>query len=620
MNVFYEESGELKVASVLADNAQSLQVEAPHGKRSKIKASAVLLRFERPAAGELLQAAQALAADIDVELLWSACTPDAEVGFDLLAEDYMGHKPDPVEQAAVLICLYAAPMYFYRKGHGRFRPAPEANLRAALAGLERKRQQEIQKQEAIEAIRAGVLPAWLAEGLPALLYRPDKNTWAYKTLEAASAVLHLPIPQLLARCGTLRDSRAWHEGRFQFEYFGPLPADAQYPLAQDFSRWPLADAPAFSIDDAFTTEIDDAFSIAEGPEGCWQVGIHIAAPGLGFEPGSLLDALARERLSTVYMPGDKISMLPEQAIQAHTLLEGRATPALSLVLTVRKNDFEVVDRITRIERVFVEKNLRLHEVEPVFDPLQEEGSHPFHERLRLLWRLADQLANRRGVKDRPPQRYYDFNFVVEGERVTITERPRGSPLDTLVSELMIEVNSSWGGTLAAAGIPALYRTQVNGKTGLSSEPAPHQGLGVAQYAWSSSPLRRYVDLVNQWQLIRFVGGAPPCFAAEGSELFSIARTFEMAYEAYAEFQRSMERYWCLRWLQQEQVRTTDAMMLREGSARLAGLPLVVKVHGAGHLPAGTLVRLAVERLDLWELTLVCQLEQVLEPLAEVASP
>ncbi|MDE1941901.1 MAG: RNB domain-containing ribonuclease [Betaproteobacteria bacterium] len=620
MNVFYEESGELKVASVLADNVQSLQVEAPHGKRSKIKASAVLLRFERPSAGELLQSAQALAGDIDAELLWSACTPDTDVGFDALAEVYVGHKPDTIEQAAVLICLHAAPMYFYRKGHGRFRPAPEANLRAALAGLERKRQQEAQKQEAIESIRAGILPGWLAEGLPALLYRPDKNTWAYKTLEAASAALHLPVPQLLAHCGALRDSRAWHEGRFQFEYFGPLPVDAQYPLAHDFSRWPLADAKAFSIDDAFTTEIDDAFSIAEGPEGCWKVGIHIAAPGLGFDPGSALDAVAKERLSTVYMPGGKISMLPEQAIQAHTLVEGRATPALSLVLTVRKDDFEIVERVSRIEQVFVERNLRLHEVEPLFDPQQETGAHPYHERLRLLWQLAGQLAIRRGVKERPAQRYYDFNFVVEGEQVTITERPRGSPLDTLVSELMIEVNSFWGGLLASAGVPALYRTQVNGKTGLSAEPAPHQGLGVAQYAWSSSPLRRYVDLVNQWQLIGFLEGRAPFFTAAEGELPSIAHLFETAYEAYADFQRSMERYWCLRWLQQEEVKTIGAMMLRDGAARLTGLPLVVKVGGASQLPAGTRVRLALERMDLWELTLTCQLEEVLEPLAEVASP
>ena len=619
MNVFYEENGELKAASVLADNVQSLQVEAPHGKRSKIKAGAVLFRFERPSAGELQQAAQSLSPEIDVQLLWSACTPEEDVGFETLAELYVGHRPGPVDLAAVLFRLHASPMYFYRKGHGRYRPAPEASLRAALAGLERKRQQEVQKQEAIESIRAGVLPPWLAEGLPVLLYRPDKNSWAHKTLDAASAAMHLPIPQLLAHCGALRDSRAWHEGRFRFDYFGALPAEATYPLLQDFSRWPLSEARAFSIDDAFTTEIDDAFSITPAPDGTLKVGIHIAAPGLGFEPDSPLGALARSRLSTVYMPGDKIAMLPEQVIRAHTLLEGRINPVLSLVLTVRPEDFEIVGRESRIERVFVESNLRLHELESQFDPEAGTGPHPFHERLRVLWQLARQLAKRRGVQDRPPQRYQDFNFVVEGEHVTITERPRGSPLDTLVSELMIEVNSAWGAALAAAEIPALYRIQANGRTGLSVDPAPHQGLGVAQYAWASSPLRRYVDLVNQWQLISLLEGKGPCFATKPETLSLVAREFETAYDAYNEFQRGMERYWSLRWLLQEEVREIDAMMLRDGSARLSGVPLVVKAHGAGQLPPGTMVRLRVERVDLWELAAVCHLKAVIEPLPEEAS-
>ena len=46
MNVFYEEDGHFKVGAIFADNNTSLQVEAPHGKRAKIKAQSVLLRFE----------------------------------------------------------------------------------------------------------------------------------------------------------------------------------------------------------------------------------------------------------------------------------------------------------------------------------------------------------------------------------------------------------------------------------------------------------------------------------------------------------------------------------------------------------------------------------------------
>ena len=620
MNVFYEEEGSLKAASVMAESPQSLQVETPHGKRSKIKSSAVLFRFESPAAGELLQAAQKLAEGLDVELLWSACTPEQEVGFESLAETYVGHRPSPEELAAVLLRLQAAPVYFYRKGRGRFRPAPEANVQAALAGLEKKRQLEARKQEALAAIRSGQLPEWILEGLPALLYHPDKNTWAYKTLEAASADQHQTIPQLLVRCGALRDSRAWHEGRFQFEYFGPLPADLRHDLREDFSTLPLSPVRAFSIDDAFTTEIDDAFSVTERDEAHWEVGIHIAAPGLGFAPGSPLQAVADARLSTVYMPGSKIAMLPDQVIAAHTLQEGRANPVLSLLLTVRKQDLAVVARDSRMERVVVAQNLRLHVLETCFDPEQEAGPHEFHAPLRLLWQLAQQLARLRGVGERPPQRFRDFTFVVENDHVTITERARGAPLDMLVAELMIEVNASWASMLATAGVPALYRTQVNGKTRLSVDPAPHEGLGVAQYVWSSSPLRRYVDLVNQWQMISLLTGQPAPFSDQNGELTALALRFETAYDAYAEFQRNMERYWSLRWLQQERPGTCDAVMLRDGVARFDCLPLTAKVQGAAQLLPGTRIRVQLDRLDEWDMTVVCHLIEILEPLAGVSEP
>ena len=201
---------------------------------------------------------------------------------------------------------------------------------------------------------------------------------------------------------------------------------------------------------------------------------------------------------------------------------------------------------------------------------------------------------------------------------SIQKRPRGSPLDTLVAELMIEVNAVWGKLLADAALPGLFRTQVNGKTGLSVKPAPHQGLGVAQYAWSSSPLRRYVDLINQWQLISLLSGQAPPFPAQDDSLSGIARQFELAYDVYNEFQRSMERYWSLRWLQQENIEEREALMLREGLARLAGLPLVAKVHGAAEALPGTAVRVSVERINLWDMTLVCHLKAILEPLSEIS--
>lgn len=617
MYVLYEEGGELKTGSILSATEATLQVESPQGKRSKIKGAAVLIRFTAPVPGVFMQQAQALAQEIDVELLWTACVPDAEVGFETLAQTYMGAQAGPVDQAAVLLCLHGAPLYFYRKGKGRFRPASESNLKAALLGLERKRQQETQKEEALVAIREGVFPDWMRATLPGLIYAPDKNSLAFKTLDAAATAMHCSAAQVLEFCGVLHGPRDWHEGRFQFEYFGPWPEQTYFPLAEQEELLPLAADPVFSIDDVSTTEIDDAFSVSEADSEHWLVGIHIAAPALGIRAGSALDAHLQTRLSTVYMPGHKIPMLPDPVIQAFTLQQGKTVPALSLLLTVRKSDSVIVHRHTGLYRVQVQNNLWLHEVDTWFTPMVEASaeapadtpwaSQPCARALQVLWQVAQKMAQQRGVGERPAPQYQDFNFHIEAERVQITPRPRGSPLDTLVAEMMIEANTHWGFCLAQAQWPALFRTQINGKTSLSVRPGPHQGLGVNQYAWSTSPLRRYVDLVNQWQLIQLFREHPPIFPQEAL-LVDIARHFELAYEAYNEFQRQMERYWCLRWIEQEALQETTATLMREGVGRLDGLPLVLKVMGANALPPGSQVRVSLGHPNLWDLSVPCHLQ------------
>src|SRR5690606_2987202 len=143
----------------------------------------------------------------------------------------------------------------------------------------------------------------------------------------------------------------------------------------DFPPFELAAAPAglaraevaaFSIDDASTTEIDDAFSVTPRAGGGWRIGIHIAAPALGFARRSALDTIARRRLSTVYMPGGKITMLPDEVVYGFTLAEGRDCPAVSLYLDVTPG-LAIVGEESRVEIVPIVANLRHHDIEPVFN-------------------------------------------------------------------------------------------------------------------------------------------------------------------------------------------------------------------------------------------------------------
>jgi len=168
--------------------------------------------------------------------------------------------------------------------------------------------------------------------------------------------------------------------------------------------------------------------------------------------------------------------------------------------------------------------------------------------------------------------------------------------------MMIFANAEWGRALRAAGYVAAYRVQTGGVARMTTAPAAHDGLGVAQYAWASSPLRRYVDLINQRQLLALFAEAPAVYAQGDQELLAALRDFELAYDSYAEFQRMMERYWCLRWIEQEQVAELAATVIRDNLVRFDCLPLVIRVPSLRDAPAGANVRIALSRLDFWELS------------------
>jgi len=616
MNVLYEENGSFKVGTVLSEHDTSLQVEAPHGKRSKIKSGHVLLRFDESGLQDFLQRAEAQASDIDTDFLWECCG-ESEFGFLDLASEYCGHSPSPVESAGILLKLHSAPMYFHRKGKGRFRAAPAETLKAALAGLERKRLQAEQIEQWTQALLRHELPDALRPMVNELLYRPDRNRPETKALEQACAEAGLSAAKLLHACGALPSTHDYHYNRFLYEQF---PRGVDFPsveVPEPSADLPVADVRAFSLDDATTTEIDDALSLTPLSSGRMRVGIHIAAPGLGFKPGSPIAAIARERLSTAYMPGRKLTMLPSEVVERYTLAEGGARPALSLYVEVDPHTLQIVASETRIEAVPIAANLRHHEVERLNESFLR-GEHdpdiPFSAGLLWLYRFAQALEDARGKPDNSNR--VDFSFHVENDWVTITQRKRGAPLDKLVSETMILTNRLWGKLLDDHAAAAIYRAQGDGKVRMTTIASEHQGLGVSHYAWSSSPLRRYVDLVNQWQLLAVTRGEQPPYTRKSDELLSALRDFELTYAAYDVFQRHMEQYWCLRWLVQEEVKTARAEVLRENLVRFLDVPLYTRVPSLTESAPGTAVVLEIEAVDLIDMQVRCLYKKPLQDQQE----
>ncbi|MFZ5529346.1 MAG: ribonuclease catalytic domain-containing protein [Pseudomonadota bacterium] len=632
MFALFDDAGKFLAGRVMSEADSSMQIELDSGKRVKVKSANVLIKFAKPSPAEVLGQAPALAAEIDLDLIWEVA-PEEDFGFDELASEYFGDTATPVQHAAMLMRLFDTPHYFHRRGKGRFRKAPEDILKQALVAIERKKQIALQIEQWARELGEGQCPPAIKEQLYKILFKPDKNGPEYKAVvEAAKATQRAPL-DLLKDAGAIDSPYQFHWKRFLFEHFPKgtgFPALEAPPIKDEL---PLAPVQAFSIDDSNTTEIDDALSVQGLGTGTVTYGIHIAAPSLAIAPGTPVDGVARGRLSTVYMPGHKITMLPDEVVQTYTLQEGRDCPAVSLYVTYDEATLERKGSETKLERVPIAANLRHDQLDDTITEASLTGEAPadyrFAPELAFAFRLAKHLKAQREVVRGKPETFnrpdYTFKLVEPDgsenttedrlepsgrEQVVIGTRKRGAPLDLIVAEAMILANSTWGGWLHECGVPGIYRSQASLQPGIKvrmgTKAAPHAGMGVAQYTWATSPLRRYVDLVNQWQIVacarhgRTAALAAP-FKPKDAELFAIISNFDAAYSAYNGFQSSLERYWTLKYLQQNSITELDCAVMMNGLVRADTLPLVFKALGCEGLPRHAKVRVRVTGID--ELTL-----------------
>ena len=582
MNIFYEESGQFKVAAIVQKNDATYQVDTQHGKRTKVKANNVFAEFDGDMAA-FLENAQAQAADIDTDLLWEVCG-EKEFSAEAIAEEYYGHAPTKTELAATLIALYAAPMYFYKKAKGVFKAAPEETLKQALAAIERKKQQDAQIDAWAEALKRDEMPPEIAADLKTILHAPDKQSLTYKAFTKAADALKISAYELAKKTGGITSIPQYLQDGFEIKYFPKGTGFPDLPLPE-MPDLPKADVTAFSIDDESTTEVDDALSLTDLGNGTKRVGIHIAAPSLAVKPGDKMEKNIMERLSTVYFPGGKITMLPENWIAAFSLDAGAYRPAVSIYFDV-DSEFNVGEPTCKIEAVNIAENLRIQAIEPHFNAetgLDEAGEMMFAHHQDLIWfyqfAIALQKARGKYEPDRAPQ--YDYSIELDEEgNVSVVCRERGSPIDTLVSEMMILANSTWAQMLDENELPGLFRVQPAGKVRMSTKSEPHIGMGVQHYGWFTSPLRRAADYINQKQLISLIDDtAEPLYQNSDAELFAALRDFDAAYTAYADFQRQMEAYWSLVYLQQQGMSELTATILKEDLVRIEGLPLVTRATG-----------------------------------------
>ena len=621
--IFYEQSGKLLAAQVMEHKEHHLHVKGTGSSLQKVKVKDVLLQGALPLSPAASIAAQieVLHGDVDLNLVWE-CAPDEVFDFTFLAREYFGETASLIEQATMWQALQSAPIYFAKKGKGQFLKQPLEQIQVALAAVVKKEERLKQQSAWVEAMVAGQCPAEILTARDAILRKQNANDMTYKAVQQAADQLNLSIPQVLLHAGAFKNAFDLHRSVFLAEHY-PQGVVANLPMPHlNVDDLPFNEAvEAFSIDDSFTTEIDDAFSVIHLGEQKYRIGVHIAAPSLAVSRDDSADKHAASRMSTMYTPGEKITMLPDDWVACFSLDEGTVKPVVSIYVTLDVTAEQAFSAIeSKVERIKVAANLR-HDVPQMqlsSDDLSGERiDFPHAAELKVLWQGAQRLsAGRDAMRGRPENNNRaDFSFLVNAhevpltgdEPVEITQRPRGSPVDKIVSEWMIFANVQWATLLSELKVPALFRTQSNMGARTSTHAQAHLAMGVPAYMWSTSPLRRYADWFNQMQLLAAIehGVTAPMsapFKAREVDILTRMSTFDEKYKAYGEQQNKMEKYWCLKWVAQRldanDFLDTQAIVVKEGVLRLKEIPLYIPCPTLStEVPMQTMMGVRLSKVD-----------------------
>lgn len=618
MNVIFEEGGQFRVARVLSETEANFQIELSTGKRSKVRRNHVIFEFDKApcSLAEVLPTAEKLAEEIEASFLWEFA-PQEDFKAEDLAEDYYGHEPNIIEKLALLLQLHASPVYFHRRGKGQYRAAPPEILEAALSAIEKKRLQDEQQAQWVESLVNFQIPEEMLADSKTFLTEPNKNSMQWKAFEDALSRTGLNIKEMLLKLGVYKNELAITLAGFLEKHFRKGYETPELTLPK-IPALPLAEVEAYSIDNDDTTEIDDAFSVKHLEEELYQFGVHIAAPAIVVSKDSELDIAARKRMSTIYLPGKKITMQGENVINAFSLNAGEVKPCISLYIIANLENGEVISTESKIESIQIKENLRLSMFDDELVNAQNLADDtvdiPYEFLIRPLWRLTQHLTAKRDEVRGYPETHkgQEFSFKLHGDwqdpdaEVQLVPRRRDIPIDLLIGEMMIFTNVLWAGMLSSLKLPGIFRTQQFGRAKQSTHAVPHQSMAVPQYAWFTSPLRRYVDLLNQQQLISAIehGVSAPLVAPykpKDVDLMVVMTTFDTVIQQWRNFQDTVERFWALRWLQQQNITVSEATVIRDDLVRLNIAPLTVVVEGMPNYERGTIVNIKIDAINLLKL-------------------
>lgn len=600
--VAFRDKRSVVLALVLKDEGKSLRIHSEKGKAFPYPRARLTLDLGgnhdtsglgvRELLRETREKAEALRQEIDLPLLWETLRESSEEGLPLeeLGELYFG-EVSPLELFALLCSLEEDSAYFRRKQERIVAKDPEVVA-------ETLRQQELAEEK--ERLRLEAM-AWIRSRLKGSEDPPPDGARDLIDLikqvavQAEAAPDYSKAQEFLKGLGFDQRDGAF-ELLIQLGIFHPdenLSLHA-YDVAQEFSPDALREAdeiasrgPYFeedrldlthlattSIDDAETTEVDDALSLELLPDGAYKVWIHIADVSAFVPHGSPLAREAMARGTTFYLPDRTIPMFPEVlSMGLCSLKQGEERAALSVAVTLEE-DGSIREVEHRATTILVDEAWTYEEAAEEIED-EEEGL------LLDLHAISTRLRERREEDGAQSYCRQELRIKVDDDgQVQIKKIVGDSPGQVLVSELMILANRVTGKALAEAGLPALYKRQEapDGsnpnfipKSSMGLEPGDHYGLGISFYCQMTSPIRRYPDLAMHRQISAMIGR--PVEPLGEDQLLEILALSQERDQASIQVQKEGKKYFLLKYLQNLSMREQVAQINHVKRGGLVGCRL-----------------------------------------------
>lgn len=331
----------------------------------------------------------------------------------------------------------------------------------------------------------------------------------------------------------------------------------------DQNREDLTSLDIFTVDDISTRDMDDALSLETTTSG-YRLGVHITDVASEIGKGTELDRETARRLSSIYLPERTIHMLPEAlSIERLSLREAERRRAMTIFVEFDRS-YEILKTSLTPSWVQVKRRWTYEQV----DDLLENSNSEFS----TFYEISSALEEARMQKGAMRVQKTEIGVMVDADGVvSLREIDEQSPARAMVAEMAVLVNRVVAEFCRDNRIPAIFRSQAESET--DEEPAPeegrardhfirvrlkrseaslearsHAGLGLSAYLQITSPIRRFVDLINQRQVMaKLSGGALPYPYSELEEQLPL---IEQGLFKIQKLAKESKRFWLLRYLEQ----------------------------------------------------------------------